>query len=83
MALYLGGDGAPIGGARALTENTAGMIPGRAILITASVAGTVTLTLQNGSTVIVNPAAGDNIYPFAVTKATVGTATITNYYNLF
>lgn len=57
--------------------------PGAAIQITASVAGTVTLTLAaDGSTIVVNPAVGDSIYPYQVTKAVAGTATVTAYYNL-
>ncbi len=72
----------PIESAVALTENTAVGMPGRAIMITASTAGTVTLTLQDGSIIVVNPVVGDNIYPFAVIKATVGTAVVTGYYNL-
>jgi hypothetical protein len=66
-----------------LTEATAVSRPGAAIQITASVSGTVTLTLASGNTIIVTPAIGDNIYPYQVTKATVGTATITRYYNLY
>lgn len=75
----------PITRAGALTEDTAidAAACGRSIMITASVAGTVTLTLFDGSTIVVNPAVGDNIYPFAVRKATKGTATITAYYNLY
>lgn len=66
-----------------LTENTATQQPGAAIQISASGAGTVTLTLNSGNTIVVNVAVGDNIYPYQVIKATVGTATITSYYNLF
>lgn len=72
----------PIQSAVALTENTAVATPGRAIMITVSTLGTVTLTLQDGSIIVVNPVVGDNIYPFAVIKATVGTAVVTGYYNL-
>ncbi len=72
----------PIESAVALTENTAVGAPGRAIMITASTAGTVTLTFADGSIIVVNPVIGDNIYPFAIVKATVGTAVVTNYYNL-
>jgi hypothetical protein len=72
----------PVTNAYALTENTTGA-PGRAIMITATGAGTVTLTLAGGTTIVVNPVVGDNIYPFAVSKATVGTATVGAYYNLF
>lgn len=66
-----------------LTENTLTQRPGAAIQITASGVGTVTLTLLSGATIPVTVAVGDNIYPYQVTKATVGTATITSYYNLF
>lgn len=72
----------PVRNATALTEDTATTMPGRAIQITATVAGTVTLTLISGDTIVVTVVAGDNIYPYAVTKATVGTATISHYYNL-
>lgn len=70
-------------GAAQLTENTRTQRPGAAIQITASVAGSVTLTLNDDTTIVVNPQIGDNIYPYQVLKATVGTATITAYYNLF
>lgn len=56
--------------------------PGAAILITASVAGTVTLTLTAGSTIVVNPVIGDSIFPFQVTQYSAGTATVTAAYNL-
>lgn len=49
---------------------------GRSIQIsttTASVA--VTLTTVNGSTVAVNPAVGDNIYPYAVVLAVPASST--------
>ncbi len=64
-----------------LVEDTAGS-PGKAIMITASTAGSVTLTFNNGDTIVVTAQLGDNIYPFAVQKATVGTAVVTAYYNL-
>lgn len=70
-------------GAVALTENTPAIGgAGVAILITATTAGTVTLTLLDSSTVVVTVPLGSTILPFMVTKATVGTATITGYYNL-
>lgn len=70
-------------GAFPLSENTAVLTgAGSGIMITASVAGTVTLTLLDGSTVVVSVPVGSTIYPFQVIKATVGTATITSYYNL-
>ena len=66
-----------------LTEDTPTQRPGAAIQITASVGGTVTLTLLSGNTIIVNQQVGDNLYPYQVLRATVGTATISAYYNLF
>lgn len=66
-----------------LLDGVATQRPGAAIQITASVAGTVTLTLNTGSTIVVNPLVGDNLYPYQVVKAAAGTATITAYYNLF
>lgn len=69
--------------AQLLTEATDTQRPGAAIQITASVAGTVTLTLLSGNTIVVNPQVGDNLYPYQVTRATVGTATVSAYYNLF
>lgn len=66
----------------ALTEATETQRPGAAIQISASGAGTVTLTLLSGATIVVNPQVGDNLYPYQVVKATVGTATIDAYYNL-
>lgn len=70
-------------GAVPLADNVVTQQPGAAILITTSVTGTVTLTLAgDGSTIVVNPPVGDAIYPFQVTKAVAGTATVTAYYNL-
>lgn len=66
-----------------LSNDTLTQQPGAAIQITASVAGTVTLLLWHGRTIVVNPQVGDNIYPYQVVKATSGTATISAYYNLF
>jgi hypothetical protein len=68
-------------GAALLTDNVA-TTAANSILITATVAGAVTLTLADGSTVVVNPQVGDNIYPFQVTKAHVTAGTITAMYNL-
>ena len=73
----------PILGAQTLAENTASTLVPRAIQISASVAGTVTLTLVDSSTIVVNVVAGDNIYPYCVQKAVVGTATVSAYYLLF
>ena len=70
-------------GAFQLTEATTSVGgAGVAIAITASVAGTVTLTLLDGSAVTLQVPTGTTIWPFMVVKATVGTATITSYYNL-
>ena len=71
----------PVRDAFLLTEATPG-VPGRAIQIRASGAGTVTLTLLDGSTIPVTVPTGVTVLPYMVTKATVGTATITSYYNL-
>lgn len=71
----------PVSNAFALTEATPGA-PGRAIQIRASGAGTVTLLLAGGTSVVVDVVIGTNIFPYAVTTATVGTATITSYTNL-
>lgn len=58
--------------------------PGVACQIIVSGSGTVTLTLQGGTTMTVNPLTGqDNIYPFAVTQWATGTATVTTFWNLF
>lgn len=44
--------------------------PGRSIQISASTSSVaITLTTVDTSTVVVNPAVGDNIYPYAITKA--------------
>lgn len=69
--------------AERLTENVQAQRPGAAIQITASTAGTVTLTLNSGNTIVVTLSVGDNIYPYQVLRATVGTAVVTAYYNLF
>ena len=70
-------------GAFPLSENTPSTGgAGVAIAITASVTGTVTLTLLDGSTIVVTLPVGTTILPFMVTKATVGSATVTSYYNL-
>lgn len=70
-------------GAVALTEDTTSVNgAGTAIQITATGAGTVTLTLLDGSTIVVSVPAGSTIYPYQVTKATTGSATATAFYNL-
>lgn len=66
----------------ALTSNTSAQC-GASIQITASVAGTVTLTLWSGVTIIVTVGVGDSIYPYQCTKFVAGTATVTSAYNLF
>lgn len=76
---------APGGGVRnayAVTDNVV-IAAAHAFAIRVSVAGTVTLTLAGGATIIIEPAASvDLIYPYAVTKATATTATITRMYNV-
>lgn len=66
-----------------LSDGVVTQRPGAAIQISATVAGTVTLTLLNGVTIVVNPQVGDNLYPYQVVMATAGTATVSAYYNLF
>ena len=65
-----------------LTEATTGRC-GAAIQIIASAAGTVTLELWSGNSIVVDVVVGMNLFEYSVVKATVGTATITSYYNLF
>lgn len=73
---------APTRNSGAVTDNTLADA-GYGFFIRVSVAGTVTLTLEGGTTIIIEPPAGvDSIYPFAVTKAVAGTATVTRMYNL-
>ena len=74
--------GAPVQDAWLLTNSSAGQLPGQSVMITASVTGTVTLTLQSGNTIIVTVQVGDNIYPFACTNRVTGTATVSAVYNL-
>jgi hypothetical protein len=82
MALTYGAMGKKVEGAVALTDNVA-TAAGDAIMITASTGGAVvTLTLLDTSTIVVNPVAGDNIYPFAVTNAHATSGTVTAFYNL-
>jgi len=38
--------------------------------------------LEDSSTIAVNPVVGDNIYPFAVSKAVVNSGTVSAMYNL-
>ena len=75
------GRSTPIIGAAAVANNT--VVPdGAGLFVTATVAANLTLTLQDGSTMLVNPAVGDTIYPFAVTKALVNSGTVTQMYTL-
>lgn len=83
MAGYGGISGGPVLRFVPLTENTATTSFGRGIQISASAAGTVTLLSADGaSSIVVNVSAGDNIYPYSVSKATAGTAIISAYTNL-
>ncbi|HXJ61906.1 MAG TPA: hypothetical protein VNU68_35150 [Verrucomicrobiae bacterium] len=81
MTSLLGAHGSYYGAVQ-LTEDTPANGPGTAIQIVASVAGTVTLVLMDGSSIVVSVPAGTSIWPYQVTKATKGGATITSYYNL-
>lgn len=72
---------APVRNAGTITNNTA-VDAAYAIQISASATANVTLTLEGGGTIIVHPAVGDNIYPYAVTKAVVNSGTVTDMYNL-
>lgn len=65
-----------------LTDNVSARC-GAAVQITASVAGTVTLTLWSGNTIVVTVGVGDSIYGYQCTKFAAGTATVTRCYNLF
>ncbi len=68
----------------AALSDSAAAVPGHAVFITTTLAGTATVTLMDKtSTIIVNLALGDNIYPFAAYKVAAGTATISNMYNLY
>lgn len=70
--------------ALALNDGVVTQRPGSRIQISASVTATaVTLTLYSGNTIVVNPAVGDNIYPYEVIKAVVTSGTVTGMYNLF
>lgn len=73
---------APIRAATAMTSAAAAAAAGYAFFVCASVSGTVTCTLEGGGTIVITPAVGDNIYPFAVTTFTTGTATVTRAYSL-
>ena len=73
----------PIDGCLVLNDGTATARVGRAVMLSASAASTVTLTLFSGATIDVNPQVGDNIYPFAVTEYVVNSGTISAAYNLF
>ena len=79
-------NGGPIVGGYQLTEATAitpaTQAPGRSVLLNASTAGDVSVVMLDGSTLLLELVLGDNIYPFAITKATTVTAVIRRYYNL-
>jgi len=66
-----------------MTANTV-YAPGNGIQLNASVAGTVTLTGTDGSTIVVSldTANVDKIYPYSVIKWVAGTATVARVYNL-
>lgn len=66
-----------------LTDSVPAKRVGAAIQISATGAGTVTLTLASGNTIVVNVNAGDSIYPYQVQMAAAGTATVSAYYNLY
>lgn len=55
---------------------------GSGLLITATVTGTVNLTLLGGAVIPVNYPLGSTVYPFQVTLAVVSSGTITSMYNL-
>lgn len=66
-----------------MSAGVATQTPGSAIQVTASVTGTVVLTLWSGATITVNPQVGDSIYPYQVKSYTAGTATVTACYSLY
>jgi hypothetical protein len=75
------GTGTAIVNAASVANNTT-VAAGRSIQISASVAGSATLTLSGGTSLIVNFQVGDNIYPYAVTKIVLIAGTISHTYNL-
>lgn len=73
---------APLQGAVAVANNTS-VAAGNAIAITATGAGTVTVTLLDGSTMVLMVEANKTYRDsLAVTKFVTGTATGPTYYNL-
>lgn len=68
----------PFGGAVAMVANTATAI-GRAVWVVATTAGTITLTLSDGSTITVPVAVGLTTLPVAATKYTFTGAAGTVY----
>lgn len=75
--------GGPITNAKVMADGTDTQAVGRAIQITASVAGVVDLILTTGNAISVAVAIGDNIYPYSVKRATNNSATITAMYALW
>lgn len=74
---------APYSGVVALTPGTPTASLGRSIGIVCTVAGNVSLTLQDGSTYVVPVAVGFQTLPFAVTQVnTSGTTATATYANL-
>lgn len=65
--------------ATALTTATPTTVPCRGVLISCTAAGTLTLTLMDGSTVTIDVIVGTIVLPLAVTEYTAGTATATVY----
>lgn len=75
-------DGGPASACVAMTSGTT-YTQGRAFLINCTVAGTVTLTFPDASTMTLNlAAAGQYEWNYAIIKVTTGNATAT-YYNLY
>lgn len=58
------------------------VIPGVSIDVTATTAGTITLTMADGSTLVHTIQIGSTILPLAVTQWVAGTAVVTAFYNL-
>lgn len=70
-----------IQGAVVITVGTGPIAAGRQLFINCSIAGTVTVTFTDTSTLVVPVNPGVNIFPFAVTGVVSATATAT-YANL-
>jgi hypothetical protein len=76
----------PLGHARGATAITASttVTATQAVMISLTAStGTVNLTLTDGSQIVVNPALGDNIYPFGVISWSAGSATPSSVYSLY